>query len=104
MNCLCLLLLLCCCCNNGNGGIDINKAADGTRINAYSGQREVKKGDRLYYYFNIAITPFRPIDTDKQWRERYYHSYDFIEKVEKVGANVINIHHANGIRSCGRRR
>lgn len=84
-------------CNNGNGGIDINKAADGTRINAYSGQREVKKGDRLYYYFNIAITPFRPIDTDKQWRERYYHSYDFIEKVEKVGANVINIHHANGI-------
>ncbi len=84
-------------CNNGNGGIDINRAADGTRINAYSGKREVKKGDRLYYYFNIAITPFRPIDTDKQWRERYYHSYDFIEKVEKVGANVINIHHANGI-------
>ena len=31
-------------CNNGNGGIDINKAADGTRINAYSGKREVKKG------------------------------------------------------------
>lgn len=84
-------------CNNGNGGIDINKAADGTRINAYSGQREVKKGDRLYYYFNIAITPFRPIDTDKQWRERYYHSYDFIEKVEKLGANVLNIHHATGI-------
>ena len=84
-------------CNNGNGGIDINKAADGTRINAYSGQREVKKGDRLYYYFNIAITPFRPIDTDKQWRERYYHSYDFIDKVEKLGANVLNIHHATGI-------
>ena len=84
-------------CNNGNGGIDINKAADGTRINAYSGKREVKKGDRLYYYFNIAITPFRPIDTDKQWRERYYHSYDFIDKVEKLGANVLNIHHATGI-------
>lgn len=84
-------------CNNGNGGIDINQAADGTRINAYSGKRQVKKGDKLYYYFNVAITPFRTIDTDKQWRERYYHSYDFIEKVEKVGANVINIHHANGI-------
>ena len=84
-------------CNNGNGGIDINNAADGTRINAYSGKREVKKGDRLYYYFNIAITPFRPIDTDKQWRERYYHSYDFIDKVEKLGANVLNIHHATGI-------
>lgn len=84
-------------CNNGNGGIDINNASDGTRINAYSGKREVKKGDKLYYYFNVAITPFRPVDTDKQWRERYYHSYDFIEKVSQVGANVINIHHANGI-------
>lgn len=84
-------------CNNGNGGIDINNASDGTRINAYSGKREVKKGEKLYYYFNVAITPFRPIDTDKQWRERYYHSYDFIETVEKLGANVINIHHANGI-------
>lgn len=46
-------------CNNGNGGIDINNASDGTRINAYSGKREVKKGDKLYYYFNVAITPFR---------------------------------------------
>lgn len=55
------------------------------------------KGDKLYYYFNVAITPVRPIDTDKQWRERYYHSYDFIEKVEKLGANVLNIHHATGI-------
>lgn len=84
-------------CNEGNGGININNASDGTRINAYSGKREVKKGDRLYYYFNLAITPFRPIDTDKQWRERYYHNYEFIDKVKKLGANVLNIHHATGI-------
>ena len=30
-------------CNAGNGGIDIHNAADGTRINAYSGKRSVKK-------------------------------------------------------------
>lgn len=83
--------------NSGKGGIDINNAADGTRINAYSGRRDVKKGDRLYYYFKLLVTPFRPIDTDKQWRERYYHNYEFIDKVEKLGANVINIHHATGI-------
>lgn len=83
--------------NSGKGGIDINNAADGTRINAYSGRREVKKGDKLYYYFNLLVTPFRPIDTDKQWRERYYHNYEFIDKIEKLGANVINIHHATGI-------
>jgi hypothetical protein len=84
-------------CNAGNGGIDIHNAADGTHINAYSGKRSVKKGDRLYYYFNLALTPFRPIDTDKQWRERYHHNYEFLDGIQKRGANVINIHHANAI-------
>lgn len=84
-------------CNAGNGGIDIHNAADGTRINAYSGKRSVKKGDRLYYYFNLALTPFRPIDTDKQWRERYHHNYEFLDGIQKRGANVINIHYANAI-------
>lgn len=84
-------------CNAGNGGIDIHNAADGTRINAYSGKRSVKKGDRLYYYFNLALTPFRPTDTDKQWRERYHHNYEFLDGIQKRGANVINIHHANAI-------
>ena len=84
-------------CNEGKGGIDISKSGTGTLINAYSGKREVRKGDRLHYYFNVAITPFRPLDTDRQWRERYYHSYDFIENVSKAGATVLNIHHATGI-------
>ncbi len=84
-------------CNAGNGGIDIQNTADGTHVNAYSGKRSVKKGDRLYYYFNLAVTPFRPIDTDKQWRERYHHSYEFLDNIEKRGANIVNIHHANAI-------
>lgn len=84
-------------CNAGNGGINIHNAADGTRINAYSGKRSVKKGDRLYYYFNLALTPFRPIDTNKQWRERYHHNYEFLDDIQKRGANVINIHHASAI-------
>lgn len=84
-------------CNEGKGGISISNAIDGTLLNAYSGKREVKKGDKLYYYFNLAITPFRPLDTEKQWRDRYYHSYEFIDKIEQYGANVINIHHANAI-------
>lgn len=84
-------------CNNGKGGIDISNASNGTLVKAYSGKREVKKGDKLYYYFNVAITPFRSLDTEKQWRDRYYHSYDFIDKVEQYGGNVINIHHANAI-------
>lgn len=84
-------------CNDGKGGIDIDKSSDGLLLKAYSGRREVKKGDNLYYHFNIAITPFRPIDPDKQWRERYHHSYEFIDNVARLGATVINIHHATAI-------
>ncbi|MEG1544442.1 MAG: DUF6067 family protein, partial [Tannerellaceae bacterium] len=84
-------------CNNGNGGIRISNEAGATLINAYSGKREVKKGDKLHYYFNVAVTPFRSINTDKQWRERYYHSYEFIDKIKQYGANTVNIHHANRI-------
>lgn len=83
--------------NNDKGGIQISEGAQGTMVNAYSGKREVKKGDRLYYYFNVLITPFRTIDTNKQWRDRYYHGYDFIDKTADFGASVINIHHANAI-------
>ena len=85
-------------CNNGNGGINLSNENDGrTLINAFSGSRTVKKGDRLYYYFNVMITPFRTIDTNKQWRERYFHSYQPIDKIHEYGASVINIHHATTI-------
>lgn len=84
-------------CNEGKGGIQWNTTADGTLIEAYSGDRQVKKGDRLYYYFNVLVTPFRPIDTNKHWHNRYYHGYEFIDKIEDFGATVVNIHHATGI-------
>lgn len=84
-------------CNNGNGGIRIRPQAERTLIDAYSGSRTVKKGDKLYYYMNLLLTPFRPIDTDKHWRNRYYHAYDFIDRIEDYGATVVNIHHATAI-------
>lgn len=84
-------------CNEGKGGIRLAQSGDATRINAYSGQRSVKKGDRLYYHFNLLITPFRTIDTNKHWRNRYYHGYEFIDDIADFGATVVNIHHATGI-------
>lgn len=84
-------------CNGGNGGIRIRPDADRTVIDAYSGNRTVKKGDKLYYHMNLLITPFRPIDTDKHWRNRYYHAYDFVDQIEDYGATVVNIHHATAI-------
>ena len=84
-------------CNQGNGGIRLSSGNKGTLVNAYSGKRSVKKGDRLYYYFNVLITPFRTINTDKQWQDRYYHGYQFIDQTHNFGATVVNIHHANAI-------
>lgn len=80
-------------CNNGNGGIRINNNV----VDAYSGKRCVKQGDRLYYYFTLLVTPFRPINTTKQWHDRYYHSYDFVDKIANIGAKVVNVHHATEI-------
>lgn len=84
-------------CNDGKGGIRLHPEGNGTRIEAYSGSRTVKKGDKLHYYMNLLITPFRPVDTNKHWRNRYYHAYDFIDSIEAYGATVVNIHHATAI-------
>lgn len=84
-------------CNSGKGGIRLGATRNVTRIDAYSGSRSVKKGDRLYYHFNLLLTPFRTIDTNKHWHNRYYHGYKFIDDIADFGATVVNIHHATGI-------
>ena len=83
--------------NEGKGGIRIVPEGASACVDAYSGQRTVKRGDRLYYYFNVLITPFRTIDTNKQWKNRFYHGYQFIDDTYNFGATVVNIHHANAI-------
>lgn len=82
-------------CNGGKGGIDVEASA--SRIEAYSGSREVKKGDVLCYWFSVLVTPFRPLDTDKQWHDRYFHRYEFADRVADYGASVVNVHHATQI-------
>ena len=57
----------------------------------------MKKGDVLYYNFNLLITPFHTINTDFQWATRFYHAYKPIDTIKATGATVINIHHATAI-------
>ncbi|MGJ1404817.1 glycoside hydrolase domain-containing protein [Sphingobacterium siyangense] len=83
--------------NENKGGIDIGLKGKSVLINSYSGARELKKGDVLYYNFNLLITPFHPINTEAQWNERYYHAYKPVDSVVASGSNVINIHHGNEI-------
>ncbi|WP_338840789.1 glycoside hydrolase domain-containing protein [Flavobacterium ginsenosidimutans] len=83
--------------NENKGGITITPNQKSVLVNAYSGARTMKKGDVLYYNFNLLITPFHTINTDFQWDTKFYHKYSPIDSIAKTGATVINIHHANAI-------
>lgn len=83
--------------NNNKGGINIFQKGKSVLVDAFSGERSLKKGDTLYYNFTLLITPFHPINTDFQWQTRFYHKYSPIDTVKATGATVINIHHANAI-------
>lgn len=83
--------------NDNKGGIDITKHGSIVTVNNYSGERMMKKGDTLYYNFNLLITPFHTINTDFQWANRFYHAYKPIDTIKETGATIINIHHATAI-------
>jgi len=83
--------------NNNKGGIDIFKKGKSILVNAYSGSRNMKKGDVLYYNFNLLITPFHPINTEFQWNAKFFHKYAAIDTIKQTGATIINIHHATPI-------
>jgi len=88
--------------NDGKGGVDINQKNSDVLINAFSGNREMKPGEKLNYDFELLITPFRVLNRDTQFNDRYYHGGGTntsvkIEAAKKTGANIINIHHAEDI-------
>ncbi|MBS1668229.1 MAG: hypothetical protein JST58_12700 [Bacteroidetes bacterium] len=83
--------------NENKGGITIAKKGNAILANNYSGPRSMKKGDTLFYNFNLLITPFHPINTDFQWKTRFYHRYNNVDSIKATGATVINIHHATPI-------
>jgi hypothetical protein len=83
--------------NAGNGGVEIKESGRQVTVSNFSGARLLKKGDTLYFNFNLLITPFHTINTDFQWANRFYHSYREPDTIKAVGATVVNIHHANAI-------
>ena len=88
--------------NTGKGGVDVMNKGDNVVVNAYSGERELIEGEVLNYNFELLLTPFRTIDRKNKFGERYYHGGGTNTSVKvdaaiTVGANVINIHHAEDI-------
>jgi hypothetical protein len=84
--------------NEGKGGCVLSEPDFSTLlIRAYSGARTIRPGEILHFNFRLLLTPFRPIDTDAQWKTRFYHRFAPISEIAATGANAINIHHATEI-------
>jgi hypothetical protein len=83
--------------NGGKGGMRYREDGGVLRFQAYSGQRTVKAGEKLHFYFSLLVTPFKCLDTEGQWNTRYYHKFVPIDDIRKTGANTINVHHATDI-------
>ena len=92
--------------NGGKGGIRIGPAKDGTvPVRAYGGPRLLKAGETLTFTAELYLTPFRPLDTEKQWAVRFLHPHPvrnltFLRNTvtnmdPRSGANVLNIHQAH---------
>jgi len=83
--------------NGDKGGITVGIKGSSMLANNYTGERQMKKGEVLYYNFNLLITPFHTIDTDFQWENRFYHKYSTVDSIKATGATIVNIHHATPI-------
>jgi hypothetical protein len=83
--------------NDNKGGIDIFQKGNSILSDNYTGPRSMKKGEVLYFNFNLLITPFHPLNTDFQWATRFYHAYKPIDTIKATGATIINIHHGTAI-------
>ena len=88
--------------NNGKGGVTLASDKDSTtRLTAHSGERRMRKGDTLSFDFDLYLTPFKPLDTEGQWKYRYIHPpyeeddrhFQDLSLVEQKGASIVNMHH-----------
>lgn len=85
--------------NDGKGGCEFYESDSSLVLSAYTGECQVNSNKKLTFIFSLLITPFKTINTEGQWKYRYYHSHPGNpvinpDSIVKLGANVINIHHA----------
>jgi hypothetical protein len=82
--------------NGGKGGVRVNEAPDNGPVvlTAFTGPRHMEAGEAITLEFALLVTPVKPLDPAKHFRERYVHTPLPIPEIAKSGANVINVHHA----------
>jgi hypothetical protein len=83
--------------NAGRGGCRFVEEGGAFVVRCFSGFQTIEAGDSLRYDFRLAVTPFKPIDTDAQWQTRFFHRYAPLDSIQELGANTVNVHHATPI-------
>jgi len=88
--------------NEGKGGVTVEDKGPVTMVRSCSGPRTLGPGTVLHFDFELLITPFRMVDVESRWGDRYYHgggtnAMSKIAKADSLGANIINIHHAEDL-------
>ena len=83
--------------NGGRGGCDITQPGAEVSVVCFSGAHLLDAGDSLRFDFRLMLTPFKPIDTDAQWKTRFFHAYVPLDSIAKRGANTVNVHHATAV-------
>ena len=91
--------------NQGKGGCRIARQGDAVVVHAFSGPRTVQPGETLHFDFELLLTPFKLLDTEGQWTNRYYHvgsGWPHTGDAALSGpiqgrTNVVNIHQGNDL-------
>ena len=76
--------------NDGKGGCDMTSNSDEVILTAYTGEKTLKKGEKVILNFGLCITPFKTL-TDDHWDYRYFHHPNIDDAIKK-GAKIVNIH------------
>lgn len=90
--------------NAGRGGVKVVEKGDTVVARSYSGPRTLRKGQSLDFVLDLYLTPFRTIDTDRQWSTRFVHPHPgrdpkvvdtALATADPVhGPNVLTVHQA----------
>ncbi len=56
--------------NYGQGGITLTRTEEGATLTAYTGKIIIKAGESKHLYFDIALTPFKPLNLKEMFGNR----------------------------------
>lgn len=87
----------------GHGTIDVTGKTGIVLLRAHTGPTTLVAGHLLHFKIDLYITPFKPIDTDRHWADRYIHPHagagekvvnKVLTELQPAGPNIVEIHHA----------